>query len=237
MKKHSIPAAIVGAVMAAGAVLAAPGLASATPRTHLTFAQKQMQLETQLKDRTGQLARLSADVTGATSLTTAHAALLSSRLTSESASIAALVAKVPTDTTLAELNTDRAAMLQDNRVYAVMTPQVFETIEGDSIAVQVTTDTASEPTLQTSVSALVGEPGYQTALNHYNAFVKSVTSASLAVTDVETTELAQTPADFPGDTHIFVNANKRLLNADIALAHASYDASVIGLASGGYTGS
>ncbi len=66
--------------------------------------------------------------------------------------------------------------------------------------------------------------------------MKLVNSASLNATNVATSVLAQTPADYPGDTHVFTRANKKLLNADIALAHANYDASVIGLASGGYTG-
>jgi hypothetical protein len=55
--------------------------------------------------------------------------------------------------------------------------------------------------------------------------------------NVTTAVLAQVPADSPGDFHVFVTANGKLLNADIALAHASYDESVIGLATGGYTGS
>ena len=49
--------------------------------------------------------------------------------------------------------------------------------------------------------------------------------------------MAQLPQDFPGDTHVFVDANHQLLAADIALARANYDASIIGLAAGGYSGS
>jgi hypothetical protein len=87
------------------------------------------------------------------------------------------------------------------------------------------------------VNGLVGQHGYQNALNHYVAFVKSVNNAAGAVNSVLTTVLAQVPADYPGDTHVFTNANHQMLNAGVALAHANYDASVIGLASGGYTGS
>jgi hypothetical protein len=49
--------------------------------------------------------------------------------------------------------------------------------------------------------------------------------------------IAQLPGDFPRDTSVFVNANHKLLDADIALARANYNASIIGLASGGYAGS
>jgi hypothetical protein len=35
---------------------------------------------------------------------------------------------------------------------------------------------------------------------------------------------------------VFVNQNRQILDANIALAYAAYDASIIGLASDGYTG-
>jgi 2-C-methyl-D-erythritol 4-phosphate cytidylyltransferase len=42
------------------------------------------------------------------------------------ASIEALVAKVPSDKTQVQLNTDRASMLERNRVFAVLTPKVSQ---------------------------------------------------------------------------------------------------------------
>jgi hypothetical protein len=87
------------------------------------------------------------------------------------------------------------------------------------------------------VNALVGQIGYKNASNHYAAFIKSVDLAGLDSNNVIAAVLAQVPADYPGDTHVFVNTNGKLLDADIALAHATYDESVIGLAAGGYTGS
>ena len=48
--------------------------------------------------------------------------------------------------------------------------------------------------------------------------------------------LAQTPQGFPGNTSVFVAENHQVLDANIALAYAAYDASIIGLAAGGYTG-
>ena len=235
MGKRILRTGLVGAVLASGTMLAMPGMASASSSRH--FKQDQTKLEAQLVSRVGQLGRLSADVAAATTLTAAHAALLNARITADTANVNALVAKVPTDTTVAELNTDRAAMLRDNRVFAVVTPQVFQTIEADGIALQVSTDEGNETSLQASVTSLIGQHGYTNALNHYMAFVRSVNAAATDSADVTTAELAQTPADYPGDTHVFVHANGELLNADLALAHAAYDVTVIGLASGGYTGS
>ena len=72
---------------------------------------------------------------------------------------------------------------------------------------------------------------------HDSAYVAQVNLAAADSAHVSTVVIAQLPQNFPGDTHVFVNANHQLLTADIALAHANYDASVIGLASGGYSGS
>jgi hypothetical protein len=234
--KRTVLAGIAGAALAGGSLLAIPGIASASVRPN-TFATAKVQLESQLTNRTAQLSRLGADVTAAKSLTPAHVTALDANIATATANISALVASVQAATTGAQLKADREAMVKQNRVYAVLTPQVFETIEADQISSQVVTFQASEPTLQSSVNLLVGQPGYTNAENHYVSFVKSVNLANENATNVATEVLLQTPADYPGDTHVFVRANRSLLAADIALAHATYDESVIGLASGGYTGS
>jgi hypothetical protein len=235
MVKHPLRTTLIGGVLAAGAAVAIPSVASASI-AHDSFSQTQQLLEQQLASRVTQLGRLSGDVSGSKTITAAHAGVLSARLATETTSINGLVTKVPTDTTRAELQSDRSAMLKDNRVFAVETPQVIEVIEADSIAAQVVSFQASEVGLQSSVSSLSGQPGYQNALNHYNAFVVEVNRAATYSAHVISAVLPQVPQDFPGDTHIFVGASHSLLNADIALAHASYDETIIGLASGGYTG-
>jgi hypothetical protein len=176
-------------------------------------------------------------VTGASSLSANTLATLQARLSTEEASINTLVAKVPTDTTYAELNADRAAMLKDNRVYAVMSPQVFEMIEASVVAAQVTTMQGNEGTLQSEVASLTGLVGYQNALNHYNNYVARISNWSTKIVTIQNVVLAQVPQGYPGNTRIFVDKNRQILDANIALAYASYDASIIGLSAGGYTGS
>jgi hypothetical protein len=216
-------------------------VASASPTTTTTpsasFVAAQQLLETQLAARVTRLTHLTADVTGAASLSASTSLTLQARLSTEAASINTLVAKVPTDTTWAELDADRSAMYKDNRVYAVMSPQVFEMIEASVVANQVTADQGNETTLQTEVQSLVGMAGYQNALNHYNNYVARISNWSARIVNIEANVLAQVPTDWPGDTNVFVNANHQILTANIALAYADYDAAVIGLASGGYTGS
>jgi len=236
MASKTVRSLITGAALVAGSAVALPSIASATTPP-ASFSAAQQQVEQALTYRVSQLTRLSADVSGSSTLSSAHASLLNARISTESADINALVTKVPSDTTFAELNADRAAMIKDNRVFAVETPQVLQIIEADSVAAQITTMTSSEASLQAAVNSLTGQPSYNNALRHYNSYVAAIGNASSAVADVTTTVLAQVPSDYPTDVHVFVSANHKLLAADIALAHASYDATIIGLASGGYTGS
>lgn len=228
-------AAHAGSTGASGAAGASGTKGSAA--TGARFLQAQKTLETQLANRQSQLARLSADVTASKTLSASDAATLTSRLQSETSAIAALAAKVPSDTTFKELALDRQSMLKQNRVYAVMTPQVIEVIEADSVSAQVTMLQGDESALQSEVSSILGQPGYKTAAAHYQNYVARVGLAAKYAADVSTTVMAQMPADWPGDTHVFVRANKALLSAQVAIAYADYDASVVGLATGGYTGS
>jgi hypothetical protein len=230
--------AVVTVVAAMSVGIPAAAFASSTtaaPSASLIAARQA--LEAKLATRATRLQHLSSDVTGATTLATSVSLTLQARLSSEEASINSLIAKVPTDTTRAELNTDNAAMLNDNRVYAVMSPQVFEMIEASVVAGQVTTMQGNESTLQSEVTSLVGLPGYPNALRHYSNYVARISNWASKIVTVQGSVLAQTPQGFPGNTNVFVTANHQILNANIALAYAAYDANIIGLASGGYTGS
>ncbi|MGB8196527.1 MAG: hypothetical protein WCF25_05940 [Acidimicrobiales bacterium] len=242
--KNLTTRSFVALALAAAMGIGIPTIASADSTTTTTttvpsasFITAQKALEVQLANRSTQLTHLTADVTAAVSLNASTSAVLQARLLTEETSINALIAKVPNDTTRAELNADRAAMLKDNRVYAVMSPQVFEMIEASVVAGQVTTMQGNETTLQSEVNSIVGLPGYKNALNHYNNYVARLSNWSTRIVSVEATVLAQTPQGYPGNTKVFVNQNHNILNANIALAYAGYDASIIGLATGGYTGS
>jgi hypothetical protein len=226
----------MGISIPAMAYAGSPPSSSNDATTSASFITAQKDLELQLANRATQLQHLVADVTAATTLSASVSTTLQARLLSEEASINSLVAKVPTDTTRAELNADRATMLKDNRVYAVMSPQVFELIEASVVAAQVTTLQGNESTLQSEVSSLLGLPGYANALNHYNNYVARLSNWSTRIATLESVVIAQTPQGYPGNTRAFVAANHQILNANIALAYAAYDASIIGLATGGYTG-
>lgn len=236
---------LAGAVLGVGVLATAAGATTTgssgatgpSGATGSRFQRQQTELEQALALRTTRLQDLVNDVSGAKTLSSAHADLLSARLATEQASIAALTAKVPTDTTLAEVAADRQAMLRDNRVFAVMSPQVFETIGGDAVLATAAGLQGEQSSLLSEVNSLVGDPGYHNALTHYTAFVRRLAGVDTNIARVETNVLAQTPQGYPGNQRLFVNANIAVRNANVTLAYASYDASVIALASGGYTGS
>ncbi|MDA8297778.1 MAG: hypothetical protein M0004_14560 [Actinomycetota bacterium] len=239
-------AALSAFAAGAAVVVAAPSPSAGATRPageRPAFSAMQHSLETQLARRQVQLARrqvqlvhLSADLTAATSLTAANAALLRGRLAAETAAINALAAKAPNDRSIAQLKAERRAMIRQSRVYAVMTPQVFQVIEAASASVQLAGLQAQQSALATAVGALIGQPGAATASRHYRDFVARLQVAARATAEVDTTVLAQVPEDFPRDTHVFVAAGRRLLAAEVSLARADYDATVINLASGGYQG-
>ena len=234
---HPIRLGIAGAVIASGSFLFAMSAGASTSVPPSKITQFQQQLEQQLTYRVNQLQVLSTDVTKATSLTPSDASTLAARLTAATASITTLLAQVPNDNTMLELRAAQKTMIQGNRVFAVLTPQVFEVIEADTVAAQAATMQSGEAALLAEINTLEGQPGYANALKHDTAYVADVNLAAADSEHVSTVVIAQLPQNFPRDTHVFVNANRQLLAADIALARADYNASVIGLASGGYTGS
>ncbi len=234
---HPIRIGIAGVMIASSGFLFAMSAGASTSAPSSKFTQLQQQLEQQLTYRVNQLQVLSTDVTKATSLTPSDASTLAARLTAATANINDLLAQVPKDTTLLELRAAQRAMIQGNRVFAVLTPQVFQVIEADTVAAQASAMQSGEAALLAEIDTLEGQPGYANALKHDTAYVADVNLAAADSAHVSMVVIAQLPQDFPADTHVFVNANHQLLAADIALARANYNASIIGLASGGYTGS
>lgn len=238
MVKHPIRVTMAGAALVAGAALAVPSVASASGAvTNTSFTQSQQKLEKQLGLRLTQLGRLSLDIKSSTTLTPTDAGVLAARISGETSNMEQLVTAAQAAKTQAELNAIHRVMVQDNRVFAVETPQVFEVIEADSISAQVTTYEAAEPALQAAVTSAEGTAGYKNAEVHYNDYVTAVTRAGTDSARVSTTVIVQVPQDYPADAKIFVHANRQLLKANDELADASYDQTVIGLAIGGYTGS
>lgn len=206
---------------------------SIVPRPfHLT----QTEVLRQLAIRANQLSRLGFDVAHSATLSPTHAKLLDARLANASSDLSALSAKVRADISLSALRADRISMLNENRVFAVLTPQVFLTVNSDAVFAEIANFHSGEPALEASVMSLLGQSGYQNARAHYRRLVREVDRSTTLTTRALNEALEQRPSGFPRNTRVFVDANRRLLAAGRSLAQADYDESVIGLATGGYRG-
>ena len=190
----------------------------------------------QLQLRATQLANLSRDVSAATTLTPSDQGVLEQKLAASTTSINGLIQSVPGDTPR-QLRTAYRTMISENRVFAVLTPQVYEVISSDTVAGQAAVLYAEEPQLETEVTAAQGQVGYHNAVTHYTAFVRSVAAAQSGTTRVSAALLAQVPQDYPRDRGLFVRSNREVLAAGEALARAGYDKTIVALATNGYTGS
>lgn len=225
--------------LAVAAITAAPALAGAStaPGTSSSPATTNLEqhLMQQLQSRQTQLTALTNDVTNAKALTPSDQASLEQKLTQATTSIDGLVQSVPGDTR-AQLRAARRTMIRDNRVFLVLTPQVYEVVESDTVASEADGLAAQEPTLLGEVNQSSGKAGYKNALGHYNRYVAAVKRAQAETGRVSDSLLAQTPERFPRDRRVFVRANHRILAASDALAKAGYDETIIALATGGYTG-
>jgi hypothetical protein len=178
-----------------------------------SFSQLQAKLEAQLAVRQTQLAALTADVSSSTTLTTSDAAALSASLSAETTNIDNLIAKVPSDTTIAELRTDQAAMFQDNRVFVVMSPQVKLTIAADTLWTKAGAILANGPTITADLAARVGDNGYARAEARFAFSTAKATVVQSAMTSVSATVLAQTPAGWPANEHVFVQSGIQIVRA------------------------
>ena len=169
----------------------------------------------------------------ATTLKAADAATLEGRLRAEQASIARLSGEVPVDTTMAQLRAARRAMYVENRVYGVMVPQVLDAIEASTIAAQVASLEANEASLEVSVAALAGQAAHGRAARADRSYVAETAKAAQLTAGAEVRVMAQVPANYPRDVRLFRTVSHHLLDGAVAVAHAAYDASLVGLAAGG----
>lgn len=243
-------AAMAGLVALPATAGASTTVASPTSATSVTTAttvttskplrpaevKYEQRLMKQLQLRATQLANLSKEVSAATTLTPSDQGILEQKIATSTTSINGLIQSVPNDT-MAQLRAADRTMIYQNRVFAVLTPQVYEVIASDTVAGQAATLYGQEPQLEADVTAAQGQVGYHNAESHYTAFVRAVATAQANTTRVSATLLAQVPQAYPHNRSVFVRANRQILAAAEALARAGYDKTIIALATNGYTGS
>lgn len=224
-------AAVTGGFVLAGAGVAGAATPSASSSVSHSggadFKQLQKMLEEQLADRQHRLAGLSVEVSASRHLTDAHGATLESDLSAETSGINALAAKVPNDTTIAELTVDHETMI-DYRVYVVMSPQVELTIAADTASGVEQAFEASE----SHIEALIRYEQSQGKDVHgaqiaFLDMVRQVANAEHDTTGVSDSVLAAKPSGWPANRTIFTNAASSLGQAKKALQTATADRTTI----------
>jgi len=229
MKYRYFAPTVVGAALLAVVSFGFIPAASADTTTTTTttnpasFSQLQAKIESQLAARQTQLAKLTTEVSSSTTLTSSDAAALQSSLSTETSNINGLIAKVPNDTTLSELRSDQQAMFRDNRVFAVMSPQVNLTIAADTVNANAGKILADDPAIEAALTARQADAGYARAeaLLAYSTAKANV--AETAMSGVSADVLAQTPAGWPGNEHVFVQARVEILRGRIDLVYSRAD--------------
>ena len=230
MKPRRILAATsVAAILAAGPAFGATaGAAGATAQQ--LFQQAQQKVEAALAARQHTLADLTTSVTDNRYLKgDSTQQTLLSLLAAETQGINGLAAKVPADTTLAQLRQDAYTMVHQYRVYLVMAPQVHLS---EAAAAQTAVEaklTALEAKIQQAIAAAQNRGRNVTAAQlAYNDLVTQVQSAGTATPAADIPAVLEvTPSGYPGDAGPLSTARTQLHAARSDLQKARSDLQVI----------
>jgi hypothetical protein len=244
MNKHQFRNRLMAGALVAGLVLAVPGVAMAASapqagsvtsvntssplnpptRNASTFAAAKTYVEKQLALRQQRLSSLTSEVSKASDLTSSDKATLTTDLANETTGIDALAAKVPADTTWAELLADAKSMVQQYRVFVVMSPQVHETIAADTATAICAKLQAAEPQIEALINYEQSQGKNVTAAQTaYEGLVAQVSAAQSDVSGISAAVLGTSPSGYPGNASIFSNARSSLVQARTALKSARSD--------------
>lgn len=207
-------AALAIAVLTMTAVggLASPASAQTDPGAG---SKAQSALLQKIDARLGQLQKLGTQVDGAAALTPDHATALRAVLAEHEAGLTALRADVASTTELTQLAKDAKSMVEDHRVYLVLTPQVHLVIAHDAGARAIDLATTKvEPKLSAAIAkAEAAGKDVTQAKADRDAFTAAVSAASTALDGVDTTALALQPKDYPGNRSTIEGARNQVKQA------------------------
>ncbi len=161
----------------------------------VSFQQAQLALEHRILARQVQLALLGTEVADAANVTTSDRTALSTVITNEQAALSTDATNAAAATSFAELKAIQTAMIQDERVYLVVTAQVNLVLAADNDTVVEGGYTA----LATELGPLVSELGSTNANTLLADITSQVTAATSLTNGVSAEALALTPAGYPGN--------------------------------------
>lgn len=177
--------------------------------------------EAAIDKRLGSLATLGTTVSTNTYLTADHKALLGGEITGETTGLTALRAKIAADTVRSVLVADCRSIVDEYRVYLLMTPKVHLMIAGDA-AVAIGArfgDLAAKLQADINVDKASGKDvtDAQRDLNNMEAAVASATGAAAPVPTVLNFALPLNPSDYLNDRQDVLTAR-----SDVNTAHTDF---------------
>lgn len=178
-----------------------------------------------LQARVRTLARLTTSVNNDKTLSPQDKNALNSRLSSETRGIGQLLATAeaatPQNTTIAQLRADAKEMVDNYRVYLVMSRQVHLTEAADAQTSAEIKIESNESRIDAAIR-MAGNP--PAAVAAYNDLVRQVASATTATGDARIPAvLAVTPQGYPGDEGPLLSARTALGQAHTDLTAARGD--------------
>jgi hypothetical protein len=227
--RRLMPAAAVTTL--AATIVAVPSAASAaTPPKDPAACLKAVQDWTvsNVDGRLAHLDVLDAALQAAGSVTAAHRAALTESYASARTGLPAVESAVLADTECAEARADARAVVDDYRIYLVLTPQTHLTIAADrGIAGEARLDAAAL-TLQKAIdSAAAAGRDVGAAQAAQAELLGDLQQARAAFDGVADDVLAQTPAGYPGNSAVFSAARTEAQQGRQALAEAARDAKAV----------
>ena len=198
MRPHSTKATAIALIAAASMCFVFASSVQAQSRltgTTTKFQKAQMAVEHQIIARQVQLALLGTEVADAANVTTSDRSALVTIITNEQAALVTDAANAAAAMTLAELQTVQQAVVQDERVYAVVTGQVGLVIGADN----ATVTEAGYAALVGELTPFVAELGSAHATTLLGDVTSFVTAATSLTSGVSTEALALQPSGYPGN--------------------------------------
>lgn len=220
-----LAASAVAATIALGTLGLTASAATAAPAQDALGVAKHT-VETKIDARLAQLAQLQHQVDASKNLTDGDRSALGTILADEVTGLTALRSKVDRETTTAAVAADARSMIEDYRVYVVVTPQVHLTIATDvgEHAVEVANDVIA-PKLDAAIAqARANGKDVTKAQADDDAFKAAVTAAAADLDGQSATLLAQVPHGYPANHQTFLDARAKIADARAKLAEARADA-------------
>ncbi len=215
-----VAAAILGALLlvgiSAGPTEAATSHASTTTTVPPTgIAATRTQLAAAVAVRQTALHRVLAAVAASTTLVPADRSLLNGTLDDALTGMNSLAAKIPTDTTQAELTADQTTMVQTYRVLALQVPVADLVIAADQAAAIENRIFIGEPGIQQQLSpaANKGTTVPASATTAFTDMQHQILTAQATITGVSESLLSLLPSGYPGNASVITAAQTDLVNA------------------------